>query len=318
MRHAILTSVLALMTSAAFAQSNSTHAGTAANNPPENKATTIAQSNKNINLREQITTNLHQAGFTNIKVVPDLFIVQASDKSGNPVTMLISPGSMTVFSEDETNPEDQSANRSMFTSVPAREDLSSQIVGLDVYNSANQKIGKIENIAFDHNSLKAYIMGVGGFIGMGEHDVAVRPSAITLTYNSSERKWHATTDLTADQLKAAPNSMRVDAQSNAGGMFTSIEPTDDLNSRIVGLSVYNNDNQAIGTIKDVAFNAGKVKAYILGVGGFLGVGERYVAVRPSAVSLNYNSKDRKWRAEMEANADQLKSAPQYKYASNAY
>jgi sporulation protein YlmC with PRC-barrel domain len=315
MKRTMLTSAAVLLSSAAFAQTTTSPAET----PPANRPAAVATANKaGTSVRQQITADLQQAGFTNIKVVPDSFVVQATDKSGHPVTMFLSPNSMTVFSEEEaTNREDQQGDRGIFTSVPAKDELSSQVVGLDVYNGANQKIGKIQNIAFDQNNLKAYILGVGGFIGMGEHDVAVRPSAISINYNAGEKKWHATTELTADQLKAAPDAMRIDAQATSGGMFTSIEPTDDLNSKISGLNVHNKDNQTIGTIKDIAFNANGVKAYILGVGGFLSVGERYVAVRPSALTLSYNNSDRKWHAEMDADAGQLKAAPQYKYA-NAY
>ncbi len=319
MKYAVLTSVAVLMSvsSAAFSQSETSPANTPASTPPAAKAT---QSNKSAaSAQQQIKADLQQAGFTNIRVVPDSFVVQAKDKSGNPVTMFLSSGSMTVFSEDASNDQnEQSADGGMFSGVRDTDDLSSQVVGLDVYNSANQKIGTIQNIAFDANNLKAYIVGVGGFMGMGEHDVAVQPSAIKVTHDAAAKKWHATTDITADQLKAAPDAMRANTQPTTAGTFTSIQPTDDLSSKIVGLDVRNSANQNIGKIKDVAFNAKGVKAYIVGVGGFLSLGERYVAVRPSALSLSYNGSDRKWHAEMDANADQLKSAPQYKYSSNAY
>lgn len=54
----------------------------------------------------------------------------------------------------------------------------------------------------------------------------------------------------------------------------------------------------------------------MAVGGVLGVGYHYVAVRPSAINLTYNNSDKKWHAEMNA-VDQLKSAPEYKYHSNS-
>ena len=101
------------------------------------------------------------------------------------------------------------------------------------------------------------------------------------------------------------------------GMFTNVLAQDELSSNVVGLDVYNKDNQNIGTIKDVAFNASGLNVYIIGVGGFLGMGDHYVAVRPSAISLSFNSSDGKWHAAMNANADQLKTAPEYKYPSKS-
>jgi len=59
-----------------------------------------------------------------------------------------------------------------------------------------------------------------------------------------------------------------------------------------------------------------VNGYVIGVGGFLGMGDHYVAVRPSAVKLSYDAKDKKWHASMDASADQLKAAPEFKYPSN--
>ena len=45
------------------------------------------------------------------------------------------------------------------------------------------------------------------------------------------------------------------------------------------------------------------------------MGDHYVAVRPSAVNLSYDPANNKWHATMNANADQLKAAPEYKYPS---
>ncbi len=321
MKRAVLTSVAALMSmSTAFAQSNPNPSAATTANPPANTEPAINQPNKNpASFRQQITSDLQKAGFSNIKVAPEAYVVQANDKSGHPVTMFLSPGEMTVFAEaDQTGQAGEANARGPFVHVPAREELSSKVVGLDVYNGANQKIGKIENIAFDQNKLKAYIVGVGGFMGLGEHDVAVSPSAMTVNYDANDKKWHVTTTVTAEQLKAAPDALRLSEQPIQSGQFTSIQSTGDLSSKIVGVSVYNNANQNIGTIKDVAFNASGIKAYIIGVGGVLSLGERYVAVNPSAIALSYNASERTWHAAMQASNDELKAAPQYKYTSNPY
>jgi sporulation protein YlmC with PRC-barrel domain len=50
-------------------------------------------------------------------------------------------------------------------------------------------------------------------------------------------------------------------------------------SKLVGVNVYNDANEKIGDINDVILDkSGKVENVILGVGGFLGMGEHYVAV----------------------------------------
>lgn len=160
-------------------------------------------------LEATLAANLQQSGFTNVKVMPDAFLVQAQDKAGNPVTMLLSPDSMTVLTGGPSGgPAGGSAvpaaAKSMFMTIPAKDDLSSKVVGLDIYNNANQDIGTIKDVAFNATGVKAYIVGVGGFLGMGDHYVAVRASAVTLSYDAGAKQWHAALNTTAEALKAAP------------------------------------------------------------------------------------------------------------------
>jgi sporulation protein YlmC with PRC-barrel domain len=50
-------------------------------------------------------------------------------------------------------------------------------------------------------------------------------------------------------------------------------------SKLIGIHVYNNENESIGSISDLlADKSGNIKAVVIGVGGFLGVGEHLVAI----------------------------------------
>jgi sporulation protein YlmC with PRC-barrel domain len=54
------------------------------------------------------------------------------------------------------------------------EGRSSKLVGLNVYNDANEKIGDINDAILDKSGkVESVILGVGGFLGMGEHYVTV-------------------------------------------------------------------------------------------------------------------------------------------------
>lgn len=187
----IAAALLTTVSSLAFAEGGS--------NAPANSTTSNEQGN-GATLRQQLSTDLQQSGFTNVKVMPDSFLVQANDKAGNPVTMFITPGSMTEVTTIGSN------NRAAgtFTNIPAKDDLSSKAVGLDVYNADNQDIGTIKDIAFNGGQIDGYILTVGGFLGLGDHYVAVRPAALDISYDSSANKWHAKMNATAEQLKAAP------------------------------------------------------------------------------------------------------------------
>ena len=51
---------------------------------------------------------------------------------------------------------------------------ASKVVGLSVYNDANESLGSINDLLTDKNgNIKAVIIGVGGFLGVGEHLVAI-------------------------------------------------------------------------------------------------------------------------------------------------
>lgn len=77
-------------------------------------------------------------------------------------------------------------------------------------------------------------------------------------------------------------------------------------------SVYDTQNNKIGDVKDVLVDSdGRINALILSVGGFLGAGEKDVAVKFDAVKKT--EKDNSVRLTMNANKDDLKSAPGLKY-----
>jgi sporulation protein YlmC with PRC-barrel domain len=51
---------------------------------------------------------------------------------------------------------------------------ASKLKGVNVYNNSNEKIGDIEELMLDNTGrIVAVVIGVGGFLGMGEHNVAV-------------------------------------------------------------------------------------------------------------------------------------------------
>ena len=110
---------------------------------------------------------------------------------------------------------------------------ASKMVGLNVYNDKNESIGTINDLLTDRNgNIKAVVLGVGGFLGVGEHLVAVafdkikfvnEPVAYTGTAGASGSKtttgsatstsssktnpWypdHAVFNATKEELKAMP------------------------------------------------------------------------------------------------------------------
>ena len=81
-------------------------------------------------------------------------------------------------------------------------------------------------------------------------------------------------------------------------------------------SVYDPQDNKIGEIMDVLMDKdGKASALIIGVGGFLGAGEKDVAVPFNAVQMK--TKNNKPYLVMSATKDELKNAKGFKYDRNA-
>ena len=83
--------------------------------------------------------------------------------------------------------------------------LTSKFKGTDVVGSDDKKIGDVSDILFDKDKkILAYIVGVGGFLGIGSKDVAVEPASFQMVPGSSATDFKLRLSMTADELKAAP------------------------------------------------------------------------------------------------------------------
>ena len=90
-------------------------------------------------------------------------------------------------------------------------------------------------------------------------------------------------------------------------------PADRVTSRLVGLTIQNGANETIGEIADLVLDETfRVKAWVVGVGGFLGIGTKYVAIDPSALTVA-RVDDKTLKATIDTTRDQLRAAPEYVY-----
>ena len=99
----------------------------------------------------------------------------------------------------------------------------------------------------------------------------------------------------------------------AEAKFSTVSKDEMFSSKLKGLNVYNQKDESIGEITDIAIRNNQIDALILSVGGFLGVGEHYAAVSPNSVSVRHDAKNDKWLASMNTTKDALKAAPEFKY-----
>ena len=122
-------------------------------------------------IRTQLQTMLQNQGYSDVRVMPSSFLVRAKDKDGNPVVMSVSPDFITEVAEVGSQRADADANATssssssagQFVAIPHTDELSSNVVGLDVYNNDNKNVGQIKDVAWNqHGHAQAYIVSVGG------------------------------------------------------------------------------------------------------------------------------------------------------------
>jgi sporulation protein YlmC with PRC-barrel domain len=113
-------------------------------------------------------------------------------------------------------------------------------------------------------------------------------------------------------LLAAPafaEDAKTTGSAPADAKFSTVAKDEMFSSKLKGLNVYNQKDESVGEITDLAIKNHQIDALILSVGGFLGVGERYVAVSPASVNVRFDAKNDKWLASMNT----TKEAPEFKY-----
>ena len=82
--------------------------------------------------------------------------------------------------------------------------LASELVGATVYSPAGENLGDVNDIVLaSDGSPYALVVGVGGFLGLGEKNVGIAFAAITPSIDS-DGKLKLTFDTTKEELDAAP------------------------------------------------------------------------------------------------------------------
>lgn len=88
-------------------------------------------------------------------------------------------------------------------------------------------------------------------------------------------------------------------------------------SKLIGTAVKNQAGETVGDINELVLTKdGQIAAAVIGVGGFLGIGEREVAVSFQSLSLAQDEK-KNTVVTLNTTRDALKSAPQWEWVSDS-
>lgn len=112
---------------------------------------------------------------------------------------------------------------------------------------------------------------------------------------------------------AATNSTPNAAAASGKADFVAAQKPDQwLASKFKGTDVLGADNQKIGDVSDILFDkAGKIDAYIVSVGGFLGVGAKEVALAPASFDVVPADNGGSPKLKVSMSKDDLKNAQNF-------
>lgn len=247
-----------------------------------------------------------QTGFLMIRGQSDLF---ASELMGHDVYARRAAMDRTATAQVTQNPD---GTRSL-TLMP-RADLD----GLDVIGQVN------EIVLSGDGQIRALVIGVGGFLGMGERDAAVTMDQVTFATDPDDRsQMYIVVNTEEEMLRASPAYDRVVAQTAARTAFTAPDLAREGYSRLgiadvsvdmlIGKTVFGVNENSVGTVQDLIMDAaGAIKSVIIDFGGFLGMGTTQVAVGFGELTILSNEGHTDLRVYVDATREQIQAQPQYR------
>ncbi|MGC1495676.1 MAG: PRC-barrel domain-containing protein [Sulfitobacter sp.] len=239
-------------------------------------------------------------------------------------------------------------------SMSGSELLASDLIGMRVYAAENgvdanvamtadgekewDDIGEINDIVVTKDgTVAAVILGVGGFLGMGEKDVAVDMSQIAVMreaddaddiflvikankaaledapmFQDMEDKAEAMEADAKDIMEKADNRTMLVAPTIEREGYMAADPAALTAEMLTGARVYGSNDEDVGEIHSLLLSdAGKIERAIIDVGGFLGLGEKQVAVTFDELTILREDGGDDINVYIDATQDALEAQPTY-------
>ena len=229
-----------------------------------------------------------------------------------------------------------------FLSLDKDQIWASSLIGKTVYSAEDENIGEISDLVMQEEggTTRVALIDVGGFLGIGEKTVAIPFEQIRVEKEAeSATEPKLVVAMAKEQLEALPE-VKVDtaavrpADSTAGTetVENQAEPAEEGTpattgsvdaeyqpvtqeipaGQLIGATAYGPDDARIGEIGEVILDPkGAIKAVEVDVGGFLGMGEKPVAVSFDSLRVRRDD-DGTLFVRVNATKEQLEQAPAYK------
>jgi hypothetical protein len=218
--------------------------------------------------------------------------------------------------------------------------LASEYIGMRVYSAEGDvdvatnmvadaqaewdDIGEInELILSPEGEVLAVIVGVGGFLGLGEKDVAMDMTQISIMREADDADdIFLVIKSSSEALEAAPSfvhamDMDGDRSMLAAPMverdgYVATEKADLTAEMLTGARVYGVDDEDVGEINSLILDEnGAIGRAVIDVGGFLGMGEKQIAVTYDELTILRQDGGDDVQVYIDATQEALEAQPAY-------
>ncbi len=208
-----------------------------------------------------------------------------------------------------------------------------------------QDIGEVNDVILSRDgNVEAVLVDIGGFLGMGERQVAVAMTALRFANDSSTADnaddwflvmqadratlegapaWNSamtdgvtTGEATTDGTMATDGTVTATAPDATSGMsssregYTTVAATEITSDMLDGATVMDRQDASVGTVSNLVIDAdGKISDVIVDVGGFLGLGTKPVALKLDQLEILRQTDGDDLRIYVGATKEELEAMP---------
>lgn len=264
---------------------------------------------------------------------------------------------LPALAQDATSPfQTEAAGPSISASdvIGSRVYVSEAEIDADAYNGVQQgwnDIGEVNDIIMGRDgTVDAVLVDIGGFLGIGERQVAVDMSALKIVQDDATDAddWFLVLRTDRAALDAAPawvvtgaapeaetatdkgglenvpavnealgDQPTTDGAASSTGMtlpegYAPVERTQVTAEKLTGANVRDSTDASIAEVSDLVLNSeGQVTDVVLDVGGFLGIGARTVAIPMDRLTVAQTDSG-SVRLWVDMTKEELEALPEYK------
>lgn len=280
-------------------------------------AITLAQSSDTTASSETLGQSPKMSGFLSARGQSDL---HASDLMGHDVHARRSGNELTETGDQASGSPDKSRNMASM----ARDDLDDM-----------DKIGQINEIVLSGDGqVRALVISVGGFLGMGDHDVAVTMDKVTFATDADDQsQMYIVVSTAGDMIENAPAYDRTEARNAAAsgndGMrndtreafaapqmerdgYNQVDAQEVSTDILIGKTVYDASDNDVGDVTELVIDEdGKITDVVIDFGGFLGIGSSQASLDFKELTILTNEGYEDVRLYVDATKEQIQNLPRY-------